>query len=402
MTKTNQIQYYLLNNETMRKTKSISIIFLILIFLGACDSDEKDLLSPKVYFESSELRLEIEDQEVMSYNIRARISSLTSKISHITYSIADASAVDDYNSRKGTNYKAFSTSSAVLSNNATSISEGSLYAKDTELQLSNLGSIEEGDIYLLPIRMQSSNTEIIEGSDIVYIILSKPVKIKKAWSLSSNYIRIPVLPTTEFKSVTYEALIYINRFGSNNTIMGNEGVLILRIGDLALPGGANDLIQIAGSKQYHSPQKFTAQQWYHVAFTYDQPTGKTAIFINGIKSAESNWDNPSFDLSPTETGFFVGKVAGFMWGERPFYGYMSEVRLWNASRTESQIKQNILSVDPKSDGLVAYYKLNDKDQYQEDGKWYIEDISGNNMHGLANGGNYKLNFVELDVPINIK
>lgn len=316
--------------------------------------------------------------------------------------IADASAVEKYNRKKGTNYKAFDTSSAILSNNTTSIKEGALYTENTEVQLSNLGTIEEGESYVLPIKMESSDTKIIEGSDIVYFVLSKPVRIKKAWSLNSNYIRIPVLPTTEFKSVTYEALIHINRFGGNNTIMGNEGVLIFRIGDLALPGGANDLIQIAGNKQYHAPNKFSSQRWYHVAFTYDQPTGNTAIYINGAKAAESNWDTPSFDLSPTGTGFFVGKVAGFMWGERPFYGYMSEVRLWNSSRTENQIKQNMLNVNPNSDGLVAYYKLNGEDQYEENGKWYIRDISGNNMHGLSNGGNSKLNFVDLDGHIEIK
>lgn len=42
---------------------------------------------------------------------------------------------------------------------------------------------------------------------------------------------------TIYKSVTYEALIYINQLLSNNTIMGNEGILILRIGDTALPDG---------------------------------------------------------------------------------------------------------------------------------------------------------------------
>lgn len=38
----------------MRKTKFITIIFLSLIFLGACDSGEKDLLTPKLYFEKEE------------------------------------------------------------------------------------------------------------------------------------------------------------------------------------------------------------------------------------------------------------------------------------------------------------------------------------------------------------
>ena len=50
-----------------------------------------------------------------------------------------------------------------------------------------------------------------------------------------------------------------------------------------------------------------------------------------------------------DVGFNIGKIPGFPWGERPFYGYMSEVRVWSVARSENQIKQNMLSVDPKSD-----------------------------------------------------
>lgn len=183
--------------------------------------------------------------------------------------------------------------------------------------------------------------------------------------------------------------------------MGTEGILIFRIGDLALPGGHNDWIQIAGNKQYHSTQTFEKGKWYHVAFTYDQPTGKTVIYINGIKAAESSWDAPGFVLA-NDVGFNIGKVAGFMWGERPFYGYMSEVRMWSTARTENQIKQNMLTVDPKSEGLDFYYKLNGTDQYEKDGKWYVKDASGHNMDGLANGGSRALNVIDLTAPVEVK
>lgn len=57
-------------------------------------------------------------------------------------------------------------------------------------------------------------------------------------------------------------------------------------------------------------------------------------------------------------GFSIGMVPEFMWGERPFSGLMSEVRLWDVVRTPSQIKENMLFVDPETPGLVLYYKLN--------------------------------------------
>ena len=58
---------------------------------------------------------------------------------------------------------------------------------------------------------------------------------------------------------------------------------------------------------------------------------------------------------------------------------------WNVSRTESQIKENMITVDPKSEGLAAYYKLNGTDQFQDGETWKVKDASGHGMDGLVNG-----------------
>lgn len=382
--------------------KYSTFCFIATLVCG-CNDNEDKLLEPKVYFENKEYKLEVVDnQETLTYDLQARVSSMYPSAVDISYEIADASSIDEYNIKNGTDYEAFNTSNVKLESNTSSIKEGDIYANKVTVELSNLDELKEGKPYLLPIYIKSSSLPVIKGTDITYIIVNKPVRITKVCNFNSNYIKVPVQPGKPFKSVTYEALIYINRLGSNNTIMGTEGILIFRIGDLALPGGHNDWIQIAGNKQYHSTQAFETKKWYHVAFTYDQMSGKTAIYINGNKAAESSWDTPSFDLSADGGGFFIGKVAGFMWGERPFYGYMSEVRVWTVSRTENQIKQNMLSVDPNSDGLFSYYKLNGNDQFDSNGSWYIKDESGHDMDGLANGGRSKLNFVELDTPVAIK
>ena len=377
--------------------------YTIAILLGSCQNGEEKLLEPKVYFENKEFRIEVGDGlDSLTYDLQARLSSMCSLPVGVEYEIAGEDAVKAYNTKNGTYYDAFDVANVSLSSQVTVIPQGDYYAEKTILQLSKLASVEEGKPFLLPVRIKSSTLPIIEGTDIVYLIISKPVRIMKACKFASNYIKVPVLPAKPFSSITYEALIYINGLNSNNTIMGTEGILVFRIGDLALPGGHNDWIQIAGNKQYHSTETFGTGKWYHVAFTYDQPTGKTVIYINGKKSAESNWDTPSFDLSTASGGFFIGKIANFMWGERPFYGYMSEVRVWSLARSENQIKQNMLSADPTSDGLFAYYKLNGKDQFQENGTWYIKDASGNEMNGLANGGHNALNFTDLDEPVAVK
>ncbi|GAE14499.1 DUF1735 and LamG domain-containing protein [Bacteroides pyogenes] len=380
----------------------ISVFAFIAIFLSSCDSGEKKLLEPKVYFENKEYQIEVEDQNEITYDLRARLSKMTSEVTTVTYSLAtESDIVTEYNKRNGTNYELFDLSNVKIDNERTNIPVGALYAENRLLQISNLNAVQEGKSYLLPIRIQSASLPVIDGTDIAYFVLRKPVRILRATKLENEFIRVPFLPTTPFKSVTYEALIYVNFFGSNNTIMGKEGTLIFRIGDMG-GGLPRDEIQIAGSKQYQSTKKFQKDRWYHVAFTYDQPSGKTAIFINGVKSAESTWDAPGFNLSGEGSGgFFIGKVARFMWGERPFYGQMSEVRVWNAARTENQIQQNMLSVDPKTEGLLVYYKLNGVDQYQKDGKWYVKNASGDDMDGLVNDGLRKLDVVTLENPIRI-
>ena len=305
--------------------------------------------------------------------------------------------VEDYNSQHGTNYVAFDTSKANMETQSVTIGAGEIYAPNVAVKMSGINDAEEGKTYVLPVRIQSASLPIIDRSGITYLVISKPVKITTAASFYSSYIQIPVSASTPFTSITYEALINASRFIENNTIMGTEGTLILRIGDPALPDGHNDWMQIAGEKQFHSSQSFATNKWYHVAFTYNQPSGKAVLYINGEKVSENTWDTASFDLS-TSPGCFVGKVKGFMWGERPFYGTMSEVRLWRVARTENQIKQNMLSVDPESDGLAAYYKLNGTDLIQKDGMSYIKDASGNNMDGATNIRSFK----KLDTPISVK
>lgn len=379
----------------------------IAMLLNSCNDGEDELLEPKVYFENKEYKLEVlDDQSSMTLDLQARVSSMCSSSVEVSYAIADASTVEEYNKKNGTAYGAFDISNVSLSNETAIIPEGEIYAEKAPLQLSNLSNVEIGKPTLLPIRIKSSSLPIIEGTDIVYFIVDKPVRIMRVGEFNSNHVKVPLPLSSPFKSVTYEALIYIDYLLDNNTIMGCEGILIFRIGDSALPGGANDLIQIAGSKNYYSPQKFATKKWYHVAFTYDQPSGKTVIYINGNKAAESTWDTPSFDLVGDGGGFFIGKVAQFKWGERPFHGYMSEVRLWNVARTENQIKQNMLMVDPNSEGLAFYYKLNGADQYNEGDQWYIKDTSGRGMNGQSNklidGISSPLNFVDLDKPISVK
>ncbi len=386
----------------MRLNKFMLVLAAAAFFSG-CNQGEEELLEPKVFFEDSELRIEVNDETSLTYDFQARVSAIVGQAVNLTYEFGDASMVEAYNAKNGTAYEAFDLSKATFDTGIANILPGQVYSTKVRVSLDGLSDIEEGKFYVLPIRIASSSFPIIDGIDIMYLILTKPVRITTVTNFSGSYIRVPIPAGRVYKSVTYEALINMSYMGSNNTVMGTEGVLILRIGDTALPDAHNDWLQIAGTKQYHSTNAFVTDTWYHVAFTYDQPSGLTALYINGVKAAESTWDTPEFaTLGESAGGFFIGKVAGFMWGERPFYGSMSEVRLWSVARTENQIRQNMINVDPASEGLDFYYKLDGTDQFKgEDNLWYVRDVSGNELHGLANGGNYELTTKHLATPLAI-
>ena len=73
---------------------------------------------------------------------------------------------------------------------------------------------------------------------------------------------------------------------------------------------------------------------------------------------------------------------------------MSEVRLWSVARTRNQLQQNMLTVDPKSEGLELYYKFNGSEV--QEGRT-IKDATGK-ITGETGG----LSITSLDVPVEIK
>lgn len=358
---------------------------------GACNDSEGDLLEPKVYFENKEMTIDVQDDATeMSFDLTSRLSTMTSSEVNVNYSIADASVVEEYNKQYGTAYQMFDPANVELSKTNSTIPSGKLYAGNVTMKIKNLDVLQEGKPFILPVRVQSS-VETLPGTNLAYFFINKPLKIRKVAYFEDNYIRLIFPAGFKFKSFTYEALINLNYIASNMTVMGTEGVMILRIGDPPItPAGC---LEVAGQQHYNVTEPLVKKRWYHVALTFDQPSGKTAIYVNGEKKAGSEWAIQGFDPN-SDVGFNIGMLPGFQWGERPIAGYMSEIRVWSVARTPNQLKQNMLTVDPKSEGLEVYYKLDGSEKI-EGGK--ITDATGK-MVGTTN--NFSIR--ELDTPVEIK
>src|SRR3712207_9415665 len=83
----------------------------------------------------------------------------------------------------------------------------------------------------------------------------------------------------------------------------------------------------------------------------------------------------AYDGHTWDDTFAIGRSVGH---QRFFDGLVSECRVWNIARTQSQLQNGVCYVDPTTPGLVAYWRFNG--QLQDDGTVLDETGHGYNAH----------------------
>lgn len=134
------------------------------------------------------------------------------------------------------------------------------------------------------------------------------------------------------------------------------------------------LIQIASDNDF-----WQAGHWYHVCATID-PVSGMKLYINGILQQESD---PSTSPIGTQTGTVWDKVSIGRWGNldiRYFNGEIDEVRLWETSRTQTQIRDKMCtSLIGNEAGLRAYWN------FDAGSGMTLADNSTNSWNGTLQG-----------------
>lgn len=214
------------------------------------------------------------------------------------------------------------------------------------------------------------------------------------------------------KQVTLECLFKANEFKHDiSTLMGIEGQFLLRFGDSA----KKNELQIATSKgNYAVPFSFEADTWYHVACTYEMDDDgyvNVKVYVNGELKGENQWDyyyssgvnfSPDWSYEPTgNRAFWMGYSYD---PNRSLNGYMTEIRIWKKVLTVEELnaENHFYTVDPKSDGLYAYWKFTKGEGTS------IEDATGNGnalygetgvrTQGSDNKGDEGIKFVDVSLP----
>jgi len=129
---------------------------------------------------------------------------------------------------------------------------------------------------------------------------------------------------------------------------------------------------------------YNDDKWHHIAFTANGST--QTLYIDGVSVGTRSvvTDNSWWTYSSIGTGY-GSTVKGFP-SDRWYYfnGSIDEVRIWNAARTQSEIKANMYKEIGANANLKAYYSMSNGSGTS------LTDNSGNSNAGtLTNGPEWK-------------
>ena len=227
----------------------------------------------------------------------------------------------------------------------------------------------------------------------------------------------------KFENCTVELLIRAEDLSKEiSTVFGIEGYWLLRFGDtnvdpnhLHLAGNQVKCNYDASRDDYwpgtgqasgriiNDKMKLDPNKWYHIAVTLERDSTRPSsgwffynsivrIFIDGVEvHSGATSDNPfDFAFVRREDGehpFYFG----YSWTKgREFNGKMAEIRIWNRAlkADELQAENHFYTVDPQTEGLVAYWKCNRSEVKKIDYVYdytCIPDETGHGYHLVCEG-----------------
>ena len=295
-----------------------------------------------------------------------------------------ADKVADYNSIYNQEAELLPAGYYELPEPTVTITAGMVQSPRVPVNFVNLDNLDMDKLYVLPVGIVGAPFDhmsnyvtyfVIREASIINVVANMT---KTAATFSTTEPEAPELSNME--KITVEALLYPTAFPNMlATIMGQEGYFL--VGD---QGVDPNQIQIAtaNGNVTDAAWKLDTNVWTFLTFTYDTTTGAAEVYFNGVKKGATqycnfrqpiNWNTGAGNFADGESGkpyFYVG----FAWESvRWFEGNMSELRIWNRVLAPEEINAplHFYTVDPQSEGLVAYWKL--------------DEGAGNMFHDSANG-----------------
>lgn len=333
---------------------NIGLIVGSLLYFTACQNATYDVIENGIYISeaaSSNTSKVMVDDTGGKATVTVRSAQAYDEDVNIKVGGATEAQLAAFNKRNGTSYVALPTSNYTLSGTDVILEKGKVTAPSISIAIKPLTTeqINTGNKYVLPITIVSASKDIHETSRTMFYLIDQVI-VTKAPYFPGGVLSVNLEKQITTLPWTLEYRVWVNELRANQAMSveswgaGPATEIYIRWGDANVDGRLVMMKTQGG--QFISTKQAKSGQWYHHAWVHDGKTVK--LYING--ELDTQMDSPG-KISE------LGKTMGFYTG---YSGSMfSEVRFWSVARTQKQIKDNMFSVSPSSDGLEMYLKLNE-------------------------------------------
>lgn len=251
----------------------------------------------------------------------------------------------------------------------TTIKEGTVASAPVAVRFIDLNLLDREARYVLPVRIASAtNIGVLESARTLYYVFKGASLVNVVADIDQNWVWPAwqnAAPVTNMSRFTLEALVYGETFSREiSTIMGIEGIFLVRAGDSGLP---KNQIQVATANNKNltsAALQLEPKRWYHLAVSFD--AGAVTIYLDGVARCSGTVTASPVNFGVEHSDEADGKPRCFWIGysydkNRYFDGMIAEARIWNRVLTAGEInaQDHFYSVDPDAEGLVAYWKFDE-------------------------------------------
>ncbi len=308
-----------------------------------------------------------------SYVVTASATGKVSEDVSVTFAI-DTTLVKAYNEENNTSYYAIPKSAVEFDNSQAVIHAGSASSTGVSVSIVSTEDFIDGRTYIIPVTIQSvsgGNMDVLSASKTIFLRVSRVIQFNSldmtnVYFYGNYYAGAAV----DLPNYTYEIKCYINGWHSGSEPISrlcNFGPLdesitnLLRFGENGLD--INSLQWVSPGGSLISSTRFNTGQWYTISITFDG--SNYYMYVDGVKDAElAGTKGTSFQRLELGMSWFDSGSAGSSYPyKQRFLGRIAEIRLWDRALSSSEIKVGLCGVDPNSEDLVAYWKLNEGEGY---------------------------------------
>lgn len=369
----------------MTKYIKFGIIAALALLLGSCTEADKFDPNKEVILmtgtDSAPLLKFTVEETPSTYPIT--VSTTGKAKEDITVSIkVDNSLVEKYNAENKTSYYATPEGVVALEKSQVVIEKGKATSDISLLSVVSADEFVDGRIYIIPVTITDvkGGLEVLESSRTIYLRISRVIYFRSLdmnnTNLYSNFI-FEDDQAIDLPTYTYEIKCYINEWHTRPeqisrlcswTSKTEARSLMLRFGENGQDINSLQLVTPGGN--LISQKRFNPGVWYTLSMTFDGSTFR--FYVDGERDNE---------LGADCSNVFQRFELGMSWESYPakqyFNGRVAEIRVWDRALSASEIQLGLCGVDPQSEGLRAYWRMNDEGHVFKDatGNGYDMDWS---------------------------